>query len=679
MVRSIVRSQAALAALICLLSPLTPLRAQSPLLDDVHTVATPTVAAPVEHDFSVSVAGTYQVQLTDLGASATPSAPLASVTLALTSGDVLVGKPLVGAGTLQFTASAPGSYRLHVVGTPGTVPGSGPIGLQVTASSGGAVVASFSDDIAVPSQPVPNAIGILDDSFTVPTSANYQIALTDLAVPQMLGTLTLLVTQAGSATPVVILPDATNNNAMQKTVALQSGVTYRIFAVGQAGSATGGLYSAVVAAPGGGAPNYASTVPAGGTVLVASSSVPAGSYNFQVADLAYPALLSQVSAIVVSNGAPVAPASGVATTPISVPSTVGCQIFASATPGASGTGSYAVRIVSQAGAAVLSGVQTVTAASATLSGYKFDTALPKAGTYTVNLVDFQTPRALVAGQIAVVQDGALLGTPLNAAGQLSINATADPVTLLVFAQGGAGGSLFDVNVTAADSSLIFDQPQGVGVAFAARKVSVTAAGTYTVSATDLGFPATFTDLAVVVTRAGTVSGSIFAGGTIPPFQAAAGNYFVNFLATPAAPAYAGTYALTFGQAPPLPSVTLKADSQSVTAGNTVGLSWTSQNATSCDASGGGWTGHFTGTQATMGAATSPAISTATTFTLTCQGPGGSASSSVNISVTPGSSGHGGGGSLDTGSLLALATAWLVGFNSIANSRRKRGPMRDRIQ
>ena len=96
--------------------------AQTSLLDEVHTVATVNTGVPIEHDFQVSAAGNYHVLLTDLGALFTPAAPLASVKLAITSGDMIVGTPLVGAGTLQFSAPAAGTYRLHVIGMPGSNP-----------------------------------------------------------------------------------------------------------------------------------------------------------------------------------------------------------------------------------------------------------------------------------------------------------------------------------------------------------------------------------------------------------------------------------------------------------------------------------------------------------------------------------------------------------------------------
>src|ERR1700742_1857059 len=72
--------------------------------EEVHTVADNAHAVPVEHSFDISVAGNYQIALTDLGAALTPSAPVASLKLVLTKGADVVGQPLLTAGTMQFTA-----------------------------------------------------------------------------------------------------------------------------------------------------------------------------------------------------------------------------------------------------------------------------------------------------------------------------------------------------------------------------------------------------------------------------------------------------------------------------------------------------------------------------------------------------------------------------------------------
>jgi hypothetical protein len=100
-------------------------------------------------------------------------------------------------------------------------------------------------------------------------------------------------------------------------------------------------------------------------------------------------------------------------------------------------------------------------------------------------------------------------------------------------------------------------------------------------------------------------------------------------------------------APPAPTVSLSVDRPQVASGSMVDLTWSSQNATSCTASGG-WSGN----EPTSGTATSAALTVSTTFTLACTGAGGNASKSVTVTVTQGGGG-GGGGALDPALLLAL--------------------------
>jgi hypothetical protein len=634
--------------------------AQTYLLNDVHTVALPSSGVPVEHDVQISAPGNYDVQLTDLGSLFTPPAPLASVALAVTSNDAIVGTPLVGAGVLHFTASAAGTYRLHVVGSPGSNPGSGPIGIQVSSASGGAPIFSSSDDLAPPAQSLPNAVAVLQDTFTVSTSGSYQVSLSDLNLPQSLGVLSLLIVQQGASTPVLILPATGAPNPLQATVSLQSGSIYQIFAVGQAGvDGTAGLFSATVVAAGGSTPAYSKTVAVGGTTLLGNPVLSTGSVKLSLADLAFPVTLTQLGAALVLNGQSVAELAMPGSQTVAA-SAGTYQVFGVATAASSG-GAYTVDLQPNGGASLFSAAEGVSAAGGTISVYSFDTIIATAGNYTAAINDIQIPSPLSIADLAVVQAGVLLGTQSQRPGSFLVKASAGPLTLIAFAQPGSGGSLLDVDLTASDGSLTFDQPEAVGAAFASNSVSITTPGAYSVSVNDLGFPASFADLAVVVTHGGSAVGSIFGGGAFNFQAAAAGSYFVNILATPTGTDQAGTYALEVATAPPAPTVMLSADATRVGAGGTVHLIWTTQNATSCTGSGGGWTGTYTGAQAASDSATSPTISATTTFTLTCQGPGGSTPASVTVQLQAKS----GGGGLGVWSVLLLSLCAVARVTRVA--------------
>jgi hypothetical protein len=260
------------ASLCLLLAATAHAQTQTTLLDQVHTVASADTGIPVENDFDVSVPGGYQIQLTDLGKSV--GAAVASVSLALTSGDALVGTPLTGEGTLSFTATAAGSYRVHIVGAPklnsggDPLPGSGLISVQISATSAGAPVGapifSITENLALPIQSVPGSVGYLQDSLTVTaqTAGAYQLAIADLGWPATLASPpTLLFVPPAGGSPV-ILPDP-NTHALQTTVLLNAGSTYQIYALGQVAlNATAGLYS-VSLMPTTGAALYSKAVPVG--------------------------------------------------------------------------------------------------------------------------------------------------------------------------------------------------------------------------------------------------------------------------------------------------------------------------------------------------------------------------------------------------------------------------------
>ncbi len=651
----------------------------SDLLDVVHTVAGPNRAVPVEHTFTISAAGTYQVTLTDLGAALTPTAPLSSVKLAVTSGPKVVGTPLTatpplpgGAESTQFSAT-PGTYVIHVIGTPGTVSGSGPIGIQVTNTADGSQLETYSDTLALPAGVLPANEAVINDSFSVPASGNYQVVLTDLQLPQALATLTLAITQQGGS-----LVTTLSAAGSTPPVALSAGVTYQIFAVGQATTAVNaGLYSATVSDAGGGAtPVYSQIVPVGTAALVGSPALVAGPYNLNLTDLGYPTSpLSQLGAVVTLNGAVVAQL-GTAGIKSFTATANTYQVFAAgiaATP--PGVGSYALTLLPPTGAPALSIAQAVATPGGSASAYTFSTNLTGAGAYTANLADFTFATAFSSLSAAVVQGNSTIGTMATATGVTtglaSVNAAAGPLTILVFATPGASGSLFGVNLTATgDTTPLFQATQGVGELFGTQKVTVTTAGNYTVNVADVGFPVALTSFSAIATQGVTRVGTAYTGGSFS-FDATPGDYYINIIAQPGGTDNAGTYSISVGPTPPAPVVTLQSSATSVASGATVTLTWTSQNATSCTSTGG----NFTGSQSLNNSFTTAAITSTTTYALTCVGAGGSTTKSVTVSITTPSTGGGksGGGSIDALVLLVLVGALLMrtasSFSPVARSRR----------
>lgn len=625
---------------------------QGGLLNEVHTVAAQTQAVPLECSFAVTVAGTYQVTLTDLGvvpgSSPAVPAPLASVKLAVTSGSTIVGTPLLKAGSLQIPAT-PGTYVIRVVGTPGTQLGSGPVGIQVTNVADNSVLASFSASLALPNTGLPSNEGVVDDSFTVSSDGSYVVALTDLKLPQALTVLELLVTNP-DGTFVTNPPLAA---AGSTTVSLVHGVNYRIFAVGQSDSTVNaGLFSTTVTPAAGGAAAYSKVVPIGTVTPAGAATLNAGTaYTFSLSDLAFPAALTGVTGVVVANGQVAAQLTASGTSPQFTAVAATYQVFASGSTGASG--SYAATLSPVGGSPVLSVARAITAAGSASTAYSFDTPAPigTAGSYQLNLADFAAPSSFAALSAAAVQNGAVLGTPLTATGNQNINVAAGPVSFLVFAQAATGGGLFGLNLTAAAGGTpVFATTQGVGALFVQRQITFTSAADYALSVSDVGFPAPLASFAVYLTQGTNRVGAVYAGGPLK-FSATAGSYFVNYIAQPGGTDKAGTYAIAVVNAP---VVTLQSDVNLVGSGGTAHLTWSSQYATSCTASGG-----WSGSQALSGTTTTSPITSNATFTLTCSGAGVTAAQSVTVNVSAPAPSHGGGGAVGSDLLLMLAAA--LGF------------------
>src|SRR5579864_6279596 len=83
--------------------------------------------------------------------------------------------------------------------------------------------------------------------------------------------------------------------------------------------------------------------------------------------------------------------------------------------------------------------------------------------------------------------------------------------------------------------------------------------------------------------------------------------------------------------PARPTASLTAAADVVASGAATTLTWSSTNATSCTASGG-WSSNTLGTS---GSQSTGAITSATTYSITCGGPGGmSPTVSTAVNVTP---------------------------------------------
>ncbi len=115
--------------------------------------------------------------------------------------------------------------------------------------------------------------------------------------------------------------------------------------------------------------------------------------------------------------------------------------------------------------------------------------------------------------------------------------------------------------------------------------------------------------------------------------------------------------------PSAPTVSLSANPTSVAANSTSTLTWSATNATSCTASGG-----WSGTKATSGSEGTGALSSTSSYTLSCTGAGGTTQQSVTVTVTPGG---GGSGSTPAGDSGGGAIEWLLLAGLLWSLQRRR--------
>jgi hypothetical protein len=275
------------------------------------------------------------------------------------------------------------------------------------------------------------------------------------------------------------------------------------------------------------------------------------------------------------------------------------------------------------------------------------------GSYAATLTDLQFPAAFSTSAMAVVQGGTVLSR-INTTGSLNAALVPGRAFVLVAAKPLTTG-LFHASLGASGNTL-WQTTQGVGNTFSSRSFAVSATGDFRFTLNDVGFPAPFAELAAIVTRGSERLGQIFGGGSLDLLQATAGTYQISFITRTDATLKSGTYHLSAALKPPNPVITLTSNPASPVTGAGIDLTWSTQDATSCVASGG-----WTGARATAGSEHIAAISAATTFTLVCTGAGGSTTRTLTVTPTAPGGGGGGGGSTD-GSLIALLlllTGWSI--------------------
>ncbi len=613
------------------------------LVDDATLVGSKTT--PVSRGFTISQAGTYELTLSDVGFPA----PLASVQAAITRGDQLVVVRRTP-GTVSFTAEAD-TYELQIAGVAAGASGLGTFAVKITSVPSGSTPLDYSDVVETTLAAPPVGQLALQTQVTLGQAGAHRISLNDIAFPEPLASIALLLTRGGVEYARL---DAANLTADFTGAA----GAYDLLLVAQAATTTAtGLFGVRVVNVGSNAPVFDESYPIGKISAIDTVTLPAATtYTMTVTDLGFPVPLGTASATLVRGSELLARVAG--GNSVSFNTTAGVvDLYALPIPAPpAAVGAMSVEVL-QGASQLKSGVYVATpdATSGEATLFSDVAEVSAAGTLRATLTDFEFPVAFGSLQLGVIQNGLLLGRRTGA-GTIDLPVESGTLAILVASAPATtpGSGLFGVQLTTATvGTLLYERTRAAGALFQQRVITVPASGSYDVSVSDLEFPVRFAELAAAVTRGTQKVGFVFGGGKFT-FAATPGDYFINFITRVDGAATFGTYGLKVEETPPPPTVSLTAAATSVAAGASTSLTWSSTNATSCLASG-----QWTGSKAVQGSENVGPINTQSTFTLACTGPGGTASKSVAVELRSNSGGNGGGGEFDarTLMLLLLLVAW----------------------
>jgi len=621
------------------------------LVDTVQLVSSSAAAAnaePPAQTLTISQAGSYSITLDDLQLPVALESLSVAIVNSTTSAGVLTA---AGAQTASTVTLAAGTYTVQILATAASGAVGGTFSVQVAPAGGGAAVFQYEDTVGpAPANSASNTgQSAASAQLSVSSAGTYQLTATDLAFPVALTSLSVGVfVHCGTTpgcTPTPVYTTTTGSAPPFSAALTLAAGTYDLFMVATPNpTALQGLFSVQIS--GGGGIVYGVTEPVGNLSAPTAIAIPAaGPGSLKLVDLAVPAGLASLKAIVAQNGSVLDQVSGAGTSSFTAAQGT-AQLYVAATPGSGGQGAYEAFLTS--GGQTLADIAQPVLATGSF-GYAFSTTLTTGGVYQVSVNDFQKPVPLSSLMAITAQQGTVLGnTQTNA----NFNAAAGLLNILVFPTVASSSSegLFGVTIAGPGSSATaYQTTQGVGALFSSQTVTVTTAGSYDFNLTDFAFPASFSNLALIATSGNTVVGSIFNAGQLQ-LTLASGTYVLSVLAQVGPSVNYGLYGLNLAPAPPAPTVTLTASASSVTSGQSATLTWSSTNATSCTASGG-----WNGTLATSGSQSTGALTESGSFTLTCTGGGGTGTATVSVAVgAAAASGKGGGGALTPEALLALA-------------------------
>jgi hypothetical protein len=385
--------------------------------------------------FNVASPGDCTLTLTDQKFPAALAAPLQALVM---QGTTVIATITVPAGSTLATplpGLASGAYQVFLFAEAAGTPPQGLYGVQVTPSSGSALL-----DVSVPVAAL-RAPG----AFVASAGAHLTLTATDLQEPAALAALGALVTN-GSATVVGALGGAGPQPFTSPAQLAPAGL--QVWTNAQAAAGNAGAYSIAVAPAGGGQSLYSAlaTASASSSMFAFVAAIPAaGSYDAVVTDLEFPAGLATLTWDLYQGGTLLTKGSGGASGAAQPLKAEPAVVAVTAMAGPSGSGLFAVALQpSGGGAAALDTTQAVTASFLTQ-----DIVVTNGASYDFTLTDLGWPANFGTLEVAVTQSGKNVAGKIYGGGTFTLNDVAPGryvATIVAVPAAGQTAGLYNLGV-----------------------------------------------------------------------------------------------------------------------------------------------------------------------------------------------------------------------------------------
>lgn len=373
-------------------------------------------------------------------------------------------------------------------------------------------------------------------AFTITTSEDLVVTLTDLQIPVELASAGVVVTQNGAIVASSQLT-APATAATANITGASGDYTIYVFGVPGTGFSVGSFTACV--APKTATSNCIASASFSGLISAQSATssattstlsntltvTTAGSYTFTFNDLAFPTGLAGAPTLGLFQGSTVVQTAITSGTVITLsPGTYTLLSIAQA-DGTAEAGLYSISIADANGDTLLDAAVPVGALQNPASTF----TNPSAQTLTLTVADYTFPTALTSASALLTSGSTVLGTASSVGGAQTFTAPAATLSLWTYGTVGSGAGTYSADVSQSSTDLdtvaYAVVPSGSTTYAYAYVTSIATAGAYQATAADLQFPSALSALSFEVAQSGVLLGSSTTAATVN-ITAAAGNAVV---------------------------------------------------------------------------------------------------------------------------------------------------------